>query len=252
VERSLLYLGDMQRRHLLAALVLSTTIGCADDPQSAGSADVGITYRTVQADRVEGVFKTAYGEVDFTSVVVAEGVIDVSFTRAETTFGSHVDWNVLKNDLRYQPGFAITEDDRFLMKALASALENDIGNTMTSSDNLIRQANLWGHHPEGVVTMTEVVGDPERGWTRLCGVGHSTFKHDASSHGLQSEYLACGPSEKSNPCRDRCGPGCTSWGSSAWTTDCGEHDRCEQLHSHGSCTDEFGAASDDFSFARNC
>jgi hypothetical protein len=149
-------------------------------------------------------------------------------------------------------GFAITGDDRFLLKALSSALENDIGNEMQASDNLIRQANLWGHHPEGAVTMTEVVGDTSRGWTRLCGVSASTFTHDASSHGAQSEWLACGPTERSNPCRDRCGPGCTSWGSSAWTRDCGNHDRCEQQHSSGSCTDEFGSASDDFSFAGNC
>jgi hypothetical protein len=138
------------------------------------------------------------------------------------------------------------------MKALASALENDLGAASPASDNLIRQANLWGHHPEGAVLERHIVADAERGWTKLCNVNAYTFSHDASGHGMQSEYLSAGRNETSNPCRDRCGPGCGGVGTSAWTKDCGNHDRCEQQHASSSCADEFGSASDDFSFAGNC
>ena len=35
-----------------------------------------------------------------------------------------------------------------------------------------------------------------------------------------------------------CGAGCKSVGTSAWTRDCGNHDRCEQLHSTSNCNDD--------------
>ncbi len=232
---------------VFAVLVVA---GCEGQPATN---EIGITYRTVADNVVDGTFKTAYGSVEFKSEVIADGVVEVTFDRGAGVFGSHVDWTTLTNDLRHPAGFQITTDDRFLMKALASALENDIGNTMPSSDNLIRQANLWGHHPEGAIIQTHIVGDPERGWTKLCGVDAYTFNHDAWSHGQQYEYLAAGLRETSNPCRDRCGPGCTAWwGTSAWTKDCGDHDRCEQQHNSLSCGDEFTFASDDFTFAGNC
>ncbi len=234
----------------LAVAVVGSLVGCAGDPATN---EVGITYRTVGDSLVEGTFVTAYGSVEFKSEVVADGVVDITFDRGRGAFGSHVDWTTLTNDLVYPAGYAITDDDRFLLKALSTAIENDLGNTMPAADNLIRQTNVWGHHPAGPVTTTQIVADAERGWIKLCGVSAYTFSHDASSHGQQSEYLACGKTEKSNPCRDRCGPGCTAaWGSSAWTRDCGNHDRCEQQHASSSCADEFGSASDDFSFAPNC
>lgn len=231
-------------------LSLLFLVGCTTT--DATTNDVGITYTSVQDDLVAGTFNTAYGSVEFKSQVLADGVVDVTFDRGAGVFGSHVNWTTLTDDLTYPEGFAITNDDRFIIKALASSLENDIGNTMPASDNLIRQANVWGHHPEGAVAMKQIVADPERGWTKLCNVNNYTFSHDASSHGLQSEYLACGRNEKSNPCRDRCGAGCSGVGTSAWTVDCGNHDRCEQLHASSDCMDEFASASDDFSFAGNC
>lgn len=234
------------KQFLLAIAVLG---GCAGEQATN---EVGITYRTVGDSLVDGTFVTAYGSVEFKSEVTADGVVDVTFDRGLGTFGSHVDWTTLTNDLVYPPDFAITSDDRFLLKALSTAIENDLGNAMPSTDNLIRQTNVWGHHPEGAVTTTRIVGDGERGWTRLCNVSNYTFKHDATSHGMVSEYLACGRYERANPCRDRCGPGCSGVGTSAWTADCGNHDRCEETHSSSSCMDEFASASDDFSFASNC
>ena len=222
---------------------------CSTEPASS---EVGITYRTVEEGHVAGTFVTAYGSVEFASTVVADGVVDVTFDRGEGAFGSRVDWTQLTNDLVAAEGFAVTADDRFLLQALASTLEADLDAAGAASDNLIRQATLWGHHPEGTVCDRHIVADAERGWTTLCNVTATTFSHDTSSHGMQSEYLAAGRYETANPCRDRCGAGCRGVGTSAWTRDCGNHDRCEQLHSTSNCNDEFVSASDDFTFAGNC
>lgn len=235
----------------IALLALVCAVGCADDETSVN--EVGITYTTVTDDLVEGTFRTAYGTLEFRSEVVSDGVVDVSFGRGDTRFGSHVDWGTLTNDLKFADGFQVTTDDKFLMLALTTALEADIGNQTPASDNLIRQSILWGHHPEGDVVQAKIVADAERGWTRLCNVSAYTFNHDAWSHGQQYEYLGAGIDERANPCRDRCGPGCTAWwGTSAWTKDCGDHDRCEQTHSGVNCGDEFSRASDDYTFAGNC
>lgn len=231
-------------------IALLFVVGCSTS--DATTNEVGITYNTVQDDLVAGTFDTQYGSVRFESRVTGDGVVDVTFDRGGAAFGSHVDWNALTADLRFEDGHQVTKDDRFLLKALASAVENDLGNEMPASDNLIRQANVWGHHPEGAMVEKQIVADAERGWTTLCNVNNYTFGHDANSHGWQNEYLACGRYETSNPCRDRCGAGCKGWGTSAWTRDCGNHDRCEQLHSSTECAGEFASASDDFSFAGNC
>jgi hypothetical protein len=234
-------------RMTLGLLVLA---GCAGE---AAPNAVGLTYTTVQDDLVAGTFHTAYGDLAFTSRVVSDGVVDVTFDRGHGAFGSHVDWSKLTNDLQFQPGFKVTTDDRFLLKALSTAVESDLVDAGVASENLVRQANLWGHHPEGDIIQPHIVADSQRGWTTLCNVRAYTFNHDAWNHGQQYEYLGAGLGETANPCRDRCGPGCTAWwGTSAWTQDCGNHDRCEQMHNSVSCTDEFTFASDDFTFAPNC
>jgi hypothetical protein len=234
------------------ALSIVVLFAASCTTESVSTNEVGITYRSVEDGLVDGTFVTAYGSVEFTSAVTSDGIVDVTFDRGNGAFGSHVDWLSLTNDLVAADDFAVTVDDRFMMKALASTLENDIGAAGPASDNLIRQANLWGHHPEGAILQRHIVADAERGWTKLCNVSTYTFSHDATTHGLQSESLACGRYETSNPCRDRCGAGCSGVGTSAWTKDCGNHDRCEQLHTSSSCTDEFASASDDFTFAGNC
>ncbi|MEO7095267.1 MAG: hypothetical protein ABI175_18550, partial [Polyangiales bacterium] len=189
----------------LGTALLLVFVGCSTEVASTN--EVGITYRTVEDGLVAGTFETAYGSVDFTSAVTADGIVDVTFDRGGGAFGSHVDWTTLTNDLVAADDFAVTADDRFIMKALASTLENELG-AGPASDNLIRQANLWGHHPEGAVLERRIEADPESTWTTLCNVGAYTFSHDASTHGLQSEYLSAGRYETSNPCRDRCGAGC--------------------------------------------
>jgi len=234
------------------AVALVFVLGCSGTEDRATN-EVGVSYTAVQDDLVTGTFETQYGSVQFESRVTSEGVVDVTFAKDERAFGSHVDWNALTVDLVVGDDHQVTNDDRFLLRALVSALEHDLGNEMPAADNLIRQANVWSIQPDGAVQRKQIVADPERGWTRLCGVNNYTFGHDSNGHGWSNEYLACGIYERSNPCRDRCGPGCVSWwGSSAWTKHCGDHDRCEQLHSTSECAGEAWGASDDFSFAGNC
>jgi hypothetical protein len=113
-------------------------------------------------------------------------------------------------------------------------------------------ARLWGDHPLQPVRLTRIVAPFAKSWTNLCGITSRSLAHDGSSHGLISETLAVGP--KAYNCRARCGAGCDALvGTSVWTVDCGEHDRCEQHHSCcTSCQDEFNSASDDYLFAPNC
>ncbi len=224
--------------------------GCAQQADSTN--DVGINYRVVEDNLVEGTFTTAYGSVDFRSAVVADGVADISFQRGDALLAAHLDFNKGTDVFNTPTGYIVTKDDRFLMSALSSALENDLGKDTPASDQLFRHAALWGAHPEGKVLLSTITFDTQRGWTTLCGVNSATFTHDASNHGAQSEGLACGPHETSNPCRDRCGAGCASVGTSAWTRDCGNHDRCEQTHTTSNCNDEFASASDDYVAAGNC
>lgn len=235
-------------RFAIALLVAAGCSGTEAEPN-----EVGITYNAVQDDLVAGTFDTQYGSLAFESRVTSDGVVEVRFDRGGSAFGSHVDWNTLTTDLVFEDGHTVTNDDRFLLRALASSLENDLDGALPAADNLIRQANVWGVQPDGAVGQRQIVADPDRlSWTTLCNVNNYTFGHDANSHGWQNEYLACGRYETSNPCRDRCGAGCKGWGTSAWTKHCGDHDRCEQLHSSTECAGEAYAASDDFSFAPNC
>jgi hypothetical protein len=237
---------------LLVGVALVGVVGCA---QTSTPAPSGVSYSEMTDAVVAGTFHTQYGDVGFRSEVVADGVAEVTFDRGNgVVLGSHVDWTSLENDLRAPDHYVVTSDDRLLLKALSTTLETDLANSSEAPaiDNLIRQANLWGHHPELEVTQRTIVADPERSWTKLCNVNAYTFKHDARTHGMQSEYLAAGRYETSNPCRDRCGTGCNAVGTSAWTADCGNHDRCEQLHPSADCMDEFASASDDFTFAGNC
>jgi hypothetical protein len=246
----------MKTMMTLGAVLLAGCMGEANEGQDG--LEVGITYKTVADNAVVGTFTTAYGSVEFKSIVSSDGVVDVSFDRGAGEFGSHVDWNTLTANFQFAEGFKITEDDRFLLSALASTLENELGRKTPAADNLFRQAGLWGIQTVGVVPTTHIVGDGERGWTTICGRTSYTFPHDGSTGGSHSwnENLACGPTEKSNPCRARCGSGCTAvWGGSAWTKDCGSHDRCEQHHGAGvnaDCSNELSWASDDYTFAPNC
>jgi hypothetical protein len=148
-------------------------------------------------------------------------------------------------------------------------VENEVGKDSLVTDNLFRQASLWGANPAGNVLLKHIVADPTRSWTTLCSAGACNssppsrgFTH---SGGATERNAPCGnhPStEKTysrpfgradtiNPCLSRCGAGCNGVGTSAWTQDCGNHDICEYWHT-SDCGGELSAASDDFSFAPNC
>jgi hypothetical protein len=236
----------------LGALMLAGCMGEATDGQNG--VEVGISYKSVADNAVSGTFTTAYGTVEFQSIVSSDGVVDVTFDRGNGVFGSRVDWNTLTADLKFGEGFKITEDDRFLLSALATTLENELGRSTIAADNLFRQATLWGVQAVGVVPTTHIVADGARGWTTLCGRSSYTLNHDGHGHAMINEGLAVGPSAPN--CRARCGAGCTAiWGGSAWTKDCGSHDRCEQHGGggiNGSCSNELSWASDDYAFAPNC
>jgi len=229
-------------------------VGCANQggESPTGKHELGLTMTRVSETEVVGTFETQVGAVAFTGTVTGEGVFDLRFDRGAHVLTSHVDWNKLENQLSISEGGEITREDRFVLKALSTVLEEELGKTTKVSDNLVRQAALWGGHPEGKLVLEQVKADPARGWTTLCnGTSYRYFSHDTGSHGLQSEYLKYGPGETANPCRSRCGWSCYSVGTSAWTVHCGNHDRCEQLHGSG-CGDEWTSASDDFTFAGNC
>lgn len=55
----------------------------------------------------------------------------------------------------------VTDDDRFVLTALASAMEAEVGKDTHVADNLFRQASLWGAHPTGDVVLKPITGDAE-------------------------------------------------------------------------------------------
>ena len=238
----------------LAALLAVVAVGCAAPSSESpnGKHELGLNLTRVSETEVIGSLDTQVGSVAFEARVTENGIFDIKFDREGRVLTSHVDWNKLENDLAISGDGEITREDRFILKALSTVLEDEVGKTTKVTDNLVRQAALWGVHPEGKLAVAHIKADPERGWTTLCnGTSYRNFYHDTGSHALQGEYLKYGPGEGTNPCRARCGIGCAGIGTSAWTVDCGNHDRCEQLHSSG-CGDEFTSASDDFTFAGNC
>ncbi len=237
----------------LAALAL---LGCGSEVAPAAGS-LGLTLFESEPGLVEGVLRTPAGAVHFRSEQLPDGRVVVDLTRGGVELRSIVDWDRYEADFEATEGAEITADDRVVLTALAEAVAVELdADDAPAVDNLVRQANLWGHHPLGPVLLDHIAADPERSWTTLCnGTSYRTFSYTLNGSSY-SEYLRYGPGETTNPCRARCGGGCTAaYGTSAWTVDCGRHDRCEQRGGSGvqaSCNDEFASASDDFSFARNC
>lgn len=233
-------------------VVLLAVAGC-----NGGATEGALRLERADAEAVSGSWTAADGQVvTFASRLRAANVYEVRFDLGGGAFGTDVDWNTYIADPRAPEGWTLTAADRARMQELARAIEEQIGNADPVSDNLVRQVNLWAKHPEGKLVLTQIVADRVRGWTTLCnGTSYRTFNWTWGST-AKSEYLKYGPGETSNPCRARCGTGCTAaWGTSAWTVDCGRHDRCEQYGGSGvnsQCNDELASASDDFSFAGNC
>jgi len=250
---------------VLTLIIAGLSIGCGAEPTEEGAppaqeinkeetaaGESRLVLSRVSDTEVAGSFSTPEGAVSFSSVLVSDDLVDVKLDIGGRVLGSHVDWAKLENNLSISDRSEVTATDRSILTALTIALETELGKATKVSDNLARQAALWGAHPEGELSISLIVADQARSWTTLCnGTSYRNFAHDTGSHALQSEYLKYGPGETTNPCRARCGPGCYAVGTSAWTVDCGEHDRCEQLHGSG-CGDEFNSASDDYTFAGNC
>ena len=255
----------LNRTSLLAALVLAA---CQNAPTTTSN-DLGLKLTSLSDTYVAGEMVTTAGSVDFTVEETAPGKIEVAFDRGRGTFGTSLDWNTRSADFAYPAGMTVSDDDRFVLTALATAMEAEIGKDTAVTDNLFRQASLWGAHPTGEIVLKPITGDAAQGWTTLCSAGacnssapSRTFYH---SGGGTERSAPCGShagttlghsrrfgkADTINPCNARCGAGCYSVGTSAWTQDCGNHDICEYWHT-GDCGGEFNSASDDFTLAPNC
>lgn len=259
---------------LAAALLISTTAASLAEearivlsPAQLASSGLpeGLTAESVAAlpemslrlrrnrGEIEGTLRTEAGELAFHSYTIGGGLVRVEYDLAgRGTFGLLVDNQQRTAEPSYPKGLRMTKTERFLFRSLAYVVARRVGNKTPEADALLRGANLWGAHPLSPVKMGRIVAPQTRSWTNLCGITSKTLYHDGGSHGLIGETLATGPNAYN--CRSRCGAGCDAIiGTSAWTADCGEHDRCEQHHSCCSaCQDEFNSASDDYIFAPNC
>lgn len=224
-----------------------------EDRVVADLTEVGLRLRDLGAG-VEGEVKTALGRVAFRSLRQPDGRVRVehNLTGKRGTLVLLVDQGAQAAEVRAPKNVEITPADRFVFRTLAVALARQLGNGSPETDLLLRAARLWGDHPLQGVRLERIAAPVEKSWTNLCGIRSRSLAHDGSGHGLISETLAVGPTASN--CRSRCGAGCDAiLGTSAWTVDCGEHDRCEQHHACcASCQDEFNSASDDFLFAPNC
>ena len=161
----------------------------------------------------------------------------------------------------------VTDDDRFVMTALSLAVEDEVGKTRSSTDNLFRQASLWGAHPLGEVILQPIAAEVTAGRrcaarARVTAARRAALHHSGGAternapcgnhaEHRQGLYPCFGKADPINPCMSRCGAGCNGVGTSAWTQDCGNHDICEYWHT-SDCGGELSSASDDFSFAPNC
>jgi hypothetical protein len=232
-----------------------------EDRAVADLAEVGVRLLRL-GSHVEGELKSALGRTAFSSAVEKDGRVRVEhgLPGGRGNLVLVVDLLNQTAEASYPGDAAITAADRFVFRTLALTLERqfsgdgdgDVDGDGGEADLLLRAARLWGDHPLQPVRLERITAPRDKSWTNLCGVTSASLAHDSTDHGLINERLATGPGASN--CRSRCGAGCNAiLGTSAWTVDCGEHDRCEQHHSCCvSCQDEFNSASDDYLFASNC
>ncbi len=243
-----------ESRVLLSAAELASSglpEGLAAEP-AADLREVSLSLHR-EPGEIEGTLRTALGDLAFHSYTIGGGLLRVEYDlTGRGRFELLVDNNQRTAEPSYPKGLTITSTDRFLFRSLTFALTREVDDETPEGMMLLRGANLWGAHPLSQVRIGRIVAPLTKSWTNLCGITSATLYHDATDHGLIGETLATGPN--SSNCRSRCGAGCNAIiGTSAWTVDCGEHDRCEQTHPCcASCQDEFNSASDDFLFASNC
>jgi hypothetical protein len=247
--------------------LLTLLAGCQEPSTSTN--ELGLKLTALEEGRVSGTMTTTVGSVDFIVEEPRPGEIEVRFDRGRGPFGTSVDWNASTADFAWPDGMRVDEDDRFILTALALAVENEVGKDTRVTDNLFRQSSLWGAHPVGDVVLKPIVADGERGWTKLCSAGacssSAVYRNFSHSGGSTERSAPCGShagttktynrrfgkSDPVNPCLSRCGPGCSGVGTSAWTQDCGNHDICEYWHT-SDCGSELTSASDDYTLSANC
>jgi hypothetical protein len=225
----------------------------AEDRFVADLAEVGLRVRPL-ASGVEGDINSALGRMTFRSALQLDGRVRVEHSLAgkRGSLVLLVDRNLRTAEVSSPLNARLTSADRFVFRTLAVALAQKLDTASPEADLLLRAARLWGDHPLQEIRLHHIAAPAGKSWTNLCGVTSASLAHDGSGHGLITERLATGPNASN--CRSRCGAGCNAiLGTSAWTVDCGEHDRCEQHHACcTSCQDEFNSASDDYLFASNC
>lgn len=169
----------------------------------------------------------------------------------------------IRSEINNATGVMTTQTDSFLMddgkriafNAISKAVSKKIKDKSSlAEDKLLKFCDLWSQGPEGPVISHTIEYDIVTPvWTRLCnGTSYRTFSFTNDDGTDYSAYLKYGPGETSNPCRARCGPGCDGIGTSAWTVDCGNHDRCADVYGWSKCDGLWWAASDDYMFAPNC
>ena len=66
---------------------------------------------------------TEAGSVSFVVEETAPDIVDVTFDRGAGKFGSTLDWNTQSADFVYPDDMIVTDDDRFVLTALALAVE---------------------------------------------------------------------------------------------------------------------------------
>jgi hypothetical protein len=215
--------------------------------------DLGLRLQR-SGPRLEGGLESSQGRLAFSSTAQPDGRVTLEYElpQGRGALVLLVDREAQTAEVFYPEGLEIGPADRAAFRALALALGSSPRDDSPEADLLLRAARLWGDHPLQPVRLTRIVAPFAKSWTNLCGITSRSLAHDGTTHGLISETLAVGPNASN--CRARCGAGCDALvGTSAWTVDCGEHDRCEQHHSCcTSCQDEFNSASDDYLFASNC
>jgi hypothetical protein len=224
-----------------------------EDRVVADLAEVGLRIERRGAG-LEGDVKAALGRIKFRGIRQADGLVRLEYDlpHKRGTLTLLVNRGALTADASYPADVRLNAADRFVFRALAVALGRNLRDDSPEADLLLRAARLWGDHPLQEVRLKRIEAPAGKSWTNLCGITSRSLAHDGGSHGLIYETLAVGP--KAYNCRSRCGAGCDALiGTSAWTVDCGEHDRCVQHHSCcTACQDEFNSASDDYLFAPNC
>jgi hypothetical protein len=259
----------MRTFNCLGTVSLLVAAACAGQEGTTTTNDLGLKISQLDDSHIAGTMTTMAGSVDFAVTQDKEqpGQFEIRFDRGQGQFGTSVDLTAQTADFAWPEGMLLTDDDRFVLTALAAAIENDLGKETGVTDNLFRNASLWGAHPVGAIILKPIVGDPERGWTKLCSYGacssgSRSFSHSGGStersapcgsHAgtTKSHTRTFGRNDTINPCMARCGAGCYSVGTSAWTQDCGNHDICEYWHT-SDCGGELSSASDDYVLAANC